>query len=364
VHVRGNALSVLGNSKSQVTKIMDHLQDKVNKAIIYAEPGTTNTKVVELPIQAPDPGQVLVRMLYSGVCHTDYSFCTNAWKFIPSTIAGQIGGHEGIGKVVAHGPGVSTPPLGAHVGIKYISSACLTCRYCLMGAEADCISAAVSGYFTPGTFQQYCLAPANYVTPIPESIKEDELPGFAPLMCAGLAVYTGIKRSGVRAGNWVAVSGAGGGLGHLAIQYAKVLGARVIGLDVGGKEKLCKEVGADVFIDVTAFEKDEDLCGHVRELTSGGVEAVIGCSSSHRAYTQAAGMLGVRGTLVCLGAPEGEDVPMQGARIGAMIQRELKIIAVKVGNRLDAIEAVNIAASGKVKTRYQLKKMEELTQVS
>ena len=233
-----------------------------------------------------------------------------------------------------------------------------------MGAETDCVSAAISGYFTPGTFQQYCLAPANYVTPIPDSVHEDELAGFAPLMCAGLAVYTGIKRGEVRDGNWVAVSGAGGGLGHLAIQYAKALGARVIALDVRNKEELCKEVGADIFIDVTTFGKDEDLCGFVKELTGGGVQAVISCSSSHRAYAQAVGMLDVRGTLVCLGMPEGEDVPMQGARIGAMIQQELKIIAVKAGNRLDAIETVNIAASGKVKTRYQLKKMEELTQVS
>jgi propanol-preferring alcohol dehydrogenase len=342
---------------------MDHFEGKVNKAIVYAEPGTTNTKVIELPIQAPRPGQVLVRMLYSGVCHTDYSFCTNAWKFVPSTVEGQIGGHEGIGKVVAHGQGVSSPPIGTHVGIKYISSACLTCKYCLMGAETDCISAAISGYFTPGTFQQYCLAPANYVTPIPDSVHEDELPGFAPLMCAGLAVYTGIKRGEVRGGN-VAVSGAGGGLGHLAIQYAKALGARVIALDVGNKEKLCKEVGADVFIDVTTFEKDDGLCRHVKELTGGGVQVAIGCSSSHQAYAQAVGMLDVRGTLVCLGLPEGEDLPMQGVRLGAMIQQELKIIAVKAGNWLDAIETVNIAASGKVKTRYQLKKMEELTQVS
>jgi len=343
---------------------MEHLEGKVNKAIVYSEPGTTNTKVIELPIQAPGPGQVLVRILYSGVCHTDYSFCTNAWKFAPPTVKGQIGGHEGIGKIVAHGQGVSSPPLGAHVGIKYISSACLTCKYCLTGAETDCVSAAISGYFTPGTFQQYCLAPANYLTPIPESVHEDELPGFAPLMCAGLAVYTGIKRGEVRGGNWVAVSGAGGGLGHLAIQYAKALGAKVIALDVGDKAKLCKEVGADIFIDVMGFEKDEGLCGHVKELTGGGVQAVIGCSSSHRAYTQAVCMLDIRGTLVCLGIPEGEDVPMQGVRLGTMIRQELKIIAVKAGNRLDAIETVNIAASGKVKTRYQLRKMEELTQVS
>lgn len=139
------------------------------------------------------------------------------------------------------------------------------------------------------------------MTPIPESVSEDDLVGYAPLMCTGLAAYTGIKRSSVRFGEWVAVSGGGGGLGHLAIRYAKAVGCKVIALDVGSKEKVCKEVGADVFLDVTAFEKDTELIGKVKEVTGGGgPKAIIGCSSSHRAYAQAVFMLDVRGTLVSL----------------------------------------------------------------
>lgn len=256
------------------------------------------------------------------------------------------------------------PAIGSHVGIKYGASACLGCKYCLIGAETCCTSATISGFYTPGTFQQYCLAPANYVTPIPDTVGEEDLPGYAPLMCAGLAVYTGLKRSGAKFGDWVGVSGAGGGLGHLAVQYAKALGCKVIALDVGSKEQLCKEVGADVFLDVTASEKDEELVAKVKEVTGGGgPKAVIGCSSSHRAYAQAAYMLDVRGTLVCLGVPEGEDLPMGGARIGLMVSNELTILALKAGNRLDAIETVDVAASGKVKTQYELKKMEDLTKV-
>jgi len=342
---------------------MEALEGKTNKAIVYANPGTTETKIVELPIEAPGPGQVLVRILYSGVCHTDYSFCTNAWKFNPvPTPKDQIGGHEGVGKVVALGPGVKSPTVGSHVGIKYGASACLSCHYCLIGAETCCSTATVSGFYTPGTFQQYCLAPANYVTPIPDSVSEADLPGFAPLMCAGLAVYTGVKRSGARFGDWVAVQGAGGGLGHLAIQYANALGCKTIALDVGSKEKLCKEVGAEVFVDVTAFEKDADLIAKVREVAGGGgPKAIIACSSSNRAYAQAPYMLDVRGVLVCLGVPEGQDMPIGGAGVGLMVGRELTILAAKAGNRLDAIETVQVAASGKVKTRYELKKMEDLT---
>jgi len=344
---------------------MEALAGKKNKAIVYANPGTTETKIVELPIEAPGPGQVLVRILYSGVCHTDYSFCTNAWKFNPiPTAKDQIGGHEGVGKVVALGPGVTSPAMGSHVGIKYGASACLSCAYCLMGAETCCTSATVSGFYTPGTFQQFCLAPANYVTPIPASVAEHDLPGFAPLMCAGLAVYTGVKRSGARFGDWVAVQGAGGGLGHLAIQYAAALGCKTIALDVGSKEQLCKEVGADAFVDVAAFGKDADLIAKVKEVADGrGPKVVIGCSSSNRAYAQAPYMLDIRGVLVCLGVPEGEVVPIGGAGVGLLVSNELTILAAKAGNRLDAIETVQVAASGKVKTRYELKKMEDLTQV-
>ncbi|KAL5359678.1 putative alcohol dehydrogenase [Aspergillus floccosus] len=342
---------------------MEVLQGKVNKAVIYSNPGTKETEVAELPIEGPGPGQVLVRMLYSGVCHTDYSLCTNSWKAPVTVPKGQIGGHEGIGEVLAQGPGVVTPQVGTKVGIKYVASACLACRYCLLGKEANCIAAKLSGAFHPGTFQQYLHAASNYVTTIPDNVTDDALPGLAPIMCAGITVYSALKNSDLRPGDWVAVSGGGGGLGHLAIQYAKAMGYLVVALDVGGKGSVCTEAGADHFVDVLDFTKSEELCQRVVHLTGGGARIALVCSSSNAAYAQAIYYLDQAGTLVCLGVPEGVPKPIETASVPLLVSRQIRIIGSKVGDRADAHECVRMAVNGAVKTHYQLRKMEELSDV-
>ncbi|KAL1959285.1 hypothetical protein VTO42DRAFT_2472 [Malbranchea cinnamomea] len=340
---------------------MEALAGKRNKAIVIVEPGTCKTEVVERPIESPGAGQVLVRLWYTGVCHSDYSFCTGGFSNVAPK--GHIGGHEGIGEVVAQGPGVVSPPIGSRVGVKFIASACLSCRHCLRGAEASCAEAPLTGFTVPGTFQQYCLATANYVTVLPPDVPDDLLPGLAPLMCAGLTVYAGLKRAEARPGDWVVVTGAGGGLGHLAVQYAKVLGARVLALDGGDKKDFCESLGVDVFVDFTAFATDADLCSRVKTVTGGGAQVVIACSGSNRAYGQAMGYLDDCGTLVCIGIPEGAPTPISGALPGAIALKQWRIIGSKVGNRLDASECIDIAARGLVKTHFQLRKMEELSEI-
>jgi propanol-preferring alcohol dehydrogenase len=233
---------------------------------------------------------------------------------------------------------VTIPAVGSKVGIKYAADACLICGTslsltwgegqharkrqsvptlpyisyrqrgidrCLIGGETSCKQVQISGAFTPGTFQQYVLSSARYVTPIPEGL---DLASTAPLMCGGVSVYAALRRANTRPGNWVLVSGAGGGLGHLAIQYAKALGARVLGIDVGSKEALAREVGADAFVNFTSYTTDEDLAEKVHELTQGGAQVVLMCSSNSMAYSQAALWLAFRGTIVGLGVPETGDV--------------------------------------------------------
>lgn len=290
--------------------------------------------------------------------------------------------------MVAHGPGVTSPPMRTKVGIKYAASACLSCANCLQGGETTCTSATeykLSGYMHPGTFQQYVVSPASYVTPIPNDLTD--LAAAAPLMCGGVSVYAALKRAAVRQGDWVVVSGAGGGLGHLAVQYAKVMGARVLGVDAGAKEGLVRELGAEAFLDFTAFGgSDAALAARVKEVTGGGAQIVLMCAASARAYASGMMWLGFRGTLCCLGIPEPESEPALAANVLAMVGMELTIMgelflrpsrgsviltgtyllcpANKSGNRLEAIEAVEIAARHAIKTQYQLKKMNELTKVS
>ena len=159
----------------------------------------------------------------------------------------------------------------------------------------------VSGYFTPGTFQQYVISPARYVVPIPEGLESSTA---APLMCGGLSVYAALKRAVVRPGAWVAVCGAGGGLGHLGIQYAKAMSGRVLALDVAGKKQFCLDLGADAYVDVAAYQDAKDMTDEIKRLTGGGAGIVLMCSSSDKAYSQAMSWLGFRGTLACLGLPK------------------------------------------------------------
>lgn len=193
---------------------------------------------------------------------------------------------------------------------------------CVEGGDSSCEKTQISGYTVPGTFQEYCLAPARYVTPIPPGL---DLASAAPLMCGGVSVYAALKRAGLRPGDWVVVTGAGGGLGHLGVQYAKVLGGRVVGVDTAAKESLCRELGADEFVDFTAFVTEGALAARIREVTGGGgARIVLMCAGNSRAYGQAMAWLGFRGTLACLGIPEKEGglVPS----IGDMVTFEHRII--------------------------------------
>jgi propanol-preferring alcohol dehydrogenase len=186
---------------------------------------------------------------------------TNRWAALPApTQAGQVGGHEGIGKIVKMGPGTEAAAVkvGDRCGIKWISAICDTCPACLSGHDGVCFNQKISGYYTPGTFQQYVLAPANYVTPIPKNLASDMA---APMLCAGVTVYSALRKSSAKAGDWVVLLGAGGGLGHLAVQIAaKGLGLRVIGIDHPSKKELVMECGAEVFIDHTQGKAEEEVC--------------------------------------------------------------------------------------------------------
>lgn len=281
---------------------------------------------------------------------------------------GQVGGHEGIGTIASFGPGNDSSPLkiGDRVGIKWMASACGSCAPCYAGADIACPSGKVSGYYYPGTFQQYALAPAHYVTPIPEGLASDLA---APMLCGGLTVYSALRKCGAGPGEWVVIAGAGGGLGHLAVQMAaKGMGFRVIGTDVGEKEKLVKDCGAEIFLDVSKFEKGEEgtqeMAKQIRDLTGGfGAAAVLLCTASNTAYAQALELLRYNGTLVCLGVPEHDTQPIPNASPDKMVVKQLNIVGSAIGGRKEAMETLDMAARGVVKTHCRVEKMETLTKV-
>ncbi|RMZ78915.1 hypothetical protein DV737_g3695, partial [Chaetothyriales sp. CBS 132003] len=352
----------------------------VQKAVIYDQPGTLSTKVVELPVPEPGPGEVLIHLTHSGVCHSDLGVMTNSWGSLPEpTPRGQVGGHEGIGHVVKLGPGVADAgnvSLGDRVGVKWIASACGECAPCGQNLDGLCHQQAISGYYTPGTFQQYVTSPAHYVTPIPASI---DSAAAAPMLCAGLTVYSALRRSGAQKGQWVVVLGAGGGLGHLAVQLgSKGMGLRVVGVDRGSKEELVRTSGAEHFVDAERFaagdkadskgaEKDAHnaLATHVAGLCDGGLgaHAVVVCAASNDAYAQALGMLRFGGTLVCVGIPEGEDKPVALASPGKMVANMWHVTGSAVGSREEAAATLELAAKGVMAAKVRVEKMEALTDV-
>ena len=236
---------------------------------------------------------------------------------------------------------------------------------CLSGSDGLCLKGKISGYYTPGTFQQYTLAPTDYVTRIPDNLSSIDA---APLLCAGVTVHAALKRSRARAGDFVIISGAGGGLGDLATQLgSRALGYRIIGIDHGSKEKLVKENGAEAFVDLTKFPSNDNgaaLVEHIKTLTNGhGAHAAVICTSANAAYAQAIPMLRFNGVLVCVGVPEGDLVPIATASPAPIIFKQIAIEGSAVGNRRDAIEVLDFAARGVLKPHIRSEKMDKLTSV-
>lgn len=196
----------------------------------------------QIPVPKPGPDEILVKIRYSGVCHTDLHAMKGDWP-LPVKMP-LVGGHEGAGHVVAKGELVTGFKIGDAAGIKWLNGSCLDCEFCRQTDESQCPGVSLSGYTTDGTFQQYAVGKAAHALKLP---LDTPLDAVAPVLCAGITVYKGLKESGVRPGQMVAVVGAGGGLGSLAMQYAKTMGLRVVAID-GGDEKqiMCMHLGAEV----------------------------------------------------------------------------------------------------------------------
>ena len=196
----------------------------------------------QIPVPKPGPDEILVKIRYSGVCHTDLHAMKGDWP-LPVKFP-LVGGHEGAGHVVSKGELVKDFDIGDAAGIKWLNSSCLACEFCRQTDESQCGGAQLSGYTVDGTFQQYAVGKAANASKLPPNTPLDAV---APVLCAGITVYKGLKDSGVRPGQTVAIVGAGGGLGSLAVQYGRAMGLRVVAID-GGDEKraMCSQLGAEV----------------------------------------------------------------------------------------------------------------------
>jgi propanol-preferring alcohol dehydrogenase len=302
-----------------------------------------------LPIPTPGAGQVLIKMEASGVCHTDLHAADGDWPVKPTPPF--VPGHEGVGKVVALGSGVSRLAVGERVGIAWLGSACGSCEFCLSGWETLCERQQDSGYSVNGSFEEYAVANAAYVAKIPAGL---EPAAVAPILCAGVTTYKGLKMTDTRPGQWVVISGVGG-LGHVAVQYAKAMGLHVAAVDTADEKlELARRVGAELTVNVTTTDPVATI---QREI--GGAHGVLVTAVNPAAFAQGVGMLRRGGTMSLVGLPPG-DFPLP---IFEVVLKGLTIRGSIVGTRLDLEEALHFAAEGKVHATYSTEPLENINSI-
>jgi len=296
------------------------------------------------------PGQILVKVEACGVCHTDVHARNGDWPVKP--VLPFIPGHEAIGRVVALGSGVTVVKKGDRVGVPWLYSACGHCEFCLTAWETVCPEAEFGGYTKNGGFAEYIVADPNYVARIPAGLTPTEA---APLICAGVTTYKGIKETGARPGQWIAISGIGG-LGHLAVQYAKAMGLLVVAVDIDDKKLAhATRLGADLVVNA----RQGDPAAVVKKGTGGGAHGVVITAPSLPAFKQGVGMTRKRGTCVLIGIPPGEfPTPLFD-----VVANCITIRGSFVGTRGDMAEALAFAANGKVKADIEVQPLSAINDV-
>lgn len=303
-------------------------------AVVHAFGEPLRLEEVRVPL--PGPGQILVKIAASGVCHTDLHAAEGDWPVKPTLPF--IPGHEGVGHVAAVGAGVTRVKEGDRVGVPWLYTACGCCEHCLTGWETLCEGQQNTGYSVNGGYAEYVLADPNYVGILPKNVEFDEI---APILCAGVTVYKGLKVAETRPGQFMVISGVGG-LGHIAVQYAVAMGMRVIAVDIADdKLELAKRHGAEF----TVNAKHSDPAEAVQEFTGGGAHGVLVTAVHEAAFGQAIGMARKGGTIVFNGLPPG-DFP---APIFEIVFKALTIRGSLVGTRQDLEEALDFYARGMIK---------------
>jgi propanol-preferring alcohol dehydrogenase len=307
---------------------------------------TSTLSIEDLPVPEPGAGEVLVRIETSGLCHTDIHAAHGDWPVKPSLPF--IPGHEGVGIVEQLGSGVTEVALGDRVALPWLGYACGTCDHCTTGWETLCERQLNTGYSTDGGYAQYAKASARYVAKVPDGV--DPLDA-APLTCAGVTTYKAVKVSGARPASLVAVFGIGG-LGHLALQYAKIFGASVVAVDVvDDKLALARELGADYTVNALT----EDPVEAIRAL--GGADAAISVAVAPKAFEQAYGSLRRGGTLVFVALPADNHVRLP---IFETVLNGITIVGSIVGTRADLAEVFKLHAEGRTKVVRESRTLDEV----
>lgn len=306
--------------------------------------------IEDVPVPVPGPGEILVKVMACGVCHTDLHAADGDWPVKPSPPF--IPGHEVAGVVAALGPGVTGFKEGDAVGVAWLHDACMRCEYCETGWETLCEQQHDTGYSCNGGFAEYVIAAAPFAARLPAGV---DFAQMAPILCAGVTTYKGLKETEARPGQWVAISGVGG-LGHVAIQYAKAMGLYVAALDVAPEKlALARATGADIAVDA----RSPDAVADILKATGGGAHGVLVTAVSPPAFSQALRMVRRRGTVSLVGLPPGEfPTP-----IFDVVLKRITVRGSIVGTRRDLDEAIAFAVAGKVRAEVSKAPLDQINSI-
>lgn len=329
--------------------MQQEISKTMNAAVLHKHCGDIKVERISTPI--PKDDEVLVKIHASGVCHTDVHAVDGDWP-IKSKLP-LICGHEGAGEIVQIGKNVRNYELGQRVGIPWLHSACGYCEYCITGRETLCPKILNTGYSTDGCFSEYVIGHGDYLANIPDSLEYTQA---APILCAGVTTYKALKVSKTKTDEWICIIGAGGGLGHLAIQYAKAMGFNVIALDRGNsKLDFCRSLGADVALD----SHDDHVRESIHDASKGGCHSCLILATQLDVFSKAISYTRSDGNIVFVGLPSG-DINLN---VFETVLRGISIHGSIVGTRQDMNEALSIAASGKIKCNVENAEIDDIQNV-
>jgi alcohol dehydrogenase, propanol-preferring len=307
---------------------------------------TAPLQIQQREIPEPAAGQVLVRLEACGLCHTDIHAAHGDWPVKPGLPF--VPGHEGVGIVEKLGAGVTNRAIGERVAIPWLGYACGECRYCIDGRETLCEQQHNSGYSVDGGFAEYAVASAKHVVTVPDGVSSLDA---APLTCAGVTTYKALKVAGIIPTERVAIFGIGG-LGHLAVQYAHIMGGSVIAVDIENpKLELARELGAEHLVNAA----EVDPVAAIQEL--GGADVALVLAASPRVFEQAFSSLSRGGRLICVALPKDEKMSLS---IFETVLKGISIIGSIVGTRQDLTEVFALHAAGRTKIIAEGRTLEQV----
>ncbi len=316
------------------------------KAIVATK--DRKAEVIEKELRPLEPGEALLDMVCCGVCHTDMHVKNADY----GDQTGRVLGHEGIGVVVEVADDVTSLKVGDRASVAWFFEGCGHCEYCVSGRETLCRNVKNAGYTVDGGMSEQCIVTADYAVKVPEGLSSE---AASSITCAGVTTYKAIKESKVRPGQWIVISGLGG-LGNLALQYAKnVFGAKVIAVDINDAQlDFAKEMGADICVNPLS----QDL-GEFVQKEVGGAHAAVVTAVSKAAFNDAVNAIRAGGTVVAVGLP----VDTMDLSIPRLVLDGIQVIGSLVGTREDLAEAFQFGAEGKVVPRCELRPMEDINDI-